>query len=31
LGIFFNVFGWQVLFFAGLAIGYLMAAKKFDP
>ncbi len=30
LGIFFNVFGWQLLFFGGLAIGYLMAAKKFN-
>lgn len=30
LGIFFNIFGWQALFFCGLAVGYLMAAKKFS-
>ena len=30
LGIYFNIFGWQLLFFGGLAIGYLMAAKKFN-
>ena len=28
LGIFFNVLGWQALFFAGLFIGFLMASKR---
>lgn len=28
MGIFFNIFGWQVLFFGGLLIGFLMAAKR---
>jgi hypothetical protein len=28
LGIFFNIFGWQILFFGGLMIGFLMAAKR---
>lgn len=30
LGIFFNVLGWQALFFAGLFIGFLMASKRLD-
>jgi hypothetical protein len=30
LGIFFNVLGWQVLFFAGLFIGFLMASKRLN-
>lgn len=28
MGIFFNIFGWQVLFFGGLLIGFLMASKR---
>ncbi len=27
-GIFFNVFAWQIVFFGGLAIGYLMASNQ---
>lgn len=30
LGIFFDIFGWQVLFFSGLLLGYLAAAKRLD-
>lgn len=30
LGIFFNVLGWQSLFFGGLLIGFLMAAKRLN-
>jgi hypothetical protein len=30
LGIFFNVLGWQALFFAGLFIGFLMASKRLN-
>lgn len=28
IGIFFNVFGWQALFFTGLMIGFLMTSKR---
>jgi hypothetical protein len=28
LGIFFNVLGWQAIFFSGLLIGFLMASKR---
>lgn len=28
LGIFFNILGWQALFFSGLLVGFLMAAKR---
>lgn len=28
LGIYFNVFGWEVVFFGGLLIGFLMTAKR---
>lgn len=28
MGIFFNIFGWQVLFFGGLLTGFLMASKQ---
>ena len=28
MGIFFNIFGWQVLFFGGLLIGFMMASKR---
>ncbi len=28
LGIFFNPLGWQIIFFSGLTLGYLMATKK---
>lgn len=30
LGIFFNVFGWQSLFFSGLLIGFLMASGRLN-
>lgn len=30
IGIFFNIFGWQVLFFGGLLIGFLMASKRLN-
>lgn len=30
LGIFFSVFGWQVVFFGGLYLGYLRAAGRLD-
>lgn len=30
IGIYFNVFGWQVLYMAGLLLGYLMATGKLD-
>lgn len=30
LGIFFNVLGWQALFFAGLFIGFLMGSKRLN-
>ena len=30
LGIFFNVLGWQPLFFGGLLIGFLMASKRLN-
>lgn len=30
LGIFFNVLGWQVLFFGGLFAGFLMAAERLN-
>lgn len=30
LGIFFNVLGWQSLFFGGLLIGFLMASKRLN-
>jgi hypothetical protein len=30
LGIFFNVLGWQALFFGGLFIGFLMASKRLN-
>ncbi len=30
LGIFFNILGWQALFFGGLFIGFLMASKRLD-
>ena len=30
LGIFFNIFGWQVIFFSGLWFGYLLAADRLD-
>lgn len=30
IGIFFNVFGWQVLFFSGLMIGFLMASERLN-
>ncbi|WP_102222705.1 OpgC domain-containing protein [Acidimangrovimonas sediminis] len=30
IGIYFNVFGWQVLYMAGLWLGYLMATDKLD-
>lgn len=30
LGIFFNVLGWQSLFFGGLMIGFLMASKRLE-
>lgn len=30
MGIFFNICGWQVLFFGGLLIGFLMASKRLN-
>jgi hypothetical protein len=30
IGLYFNVFGWQTLFIAGVSAGYLMAARRLD-
>jgi len=30
LGIFFNIFGWQALFFSGLLVGFLMASERLN-